>query len=317
MVYSKVIANGFFLPEKVVKNNDLPSHLNTSDEWISSRTGIKQRYIAAEGETTSNLAAKSLLNALEGSNIELDSIDAVIVATTSPDVILPSTAVRVQRELGMKNIFAFDFNAVCSGFVYGVSIVDGLIKSGQAKRVALIGAETMSRVVDWNDRSTCVLFGDGAGCMIFESSTEPGILGCSLESDGELEDILCIKGGVSVGDFESKLVMNGREVFKVAVNNMSSSVANLLNSLGLKKDDIDFFVPHQANQRIISSIAQKMEIDMGKMVSTVESHANTSAASIPLAFCEYKNKGLIKPGQTVAFAALGAGITWGSCVIKL
>jgi len=317
MVFSKVIASGSCLPKKVVMNSELPAHLETSDEWISSRTGIKQRYIVSEGETTSDLAAKALLDAVDSSGIDINSIDAIIVATTTPDVILPSTAVRVQKKLGLKNIFAFDFNAVCSGFVYGISIVDGLIKSGQVKRVALIGAETMSKIVDWNDRSTCVLFGDGAGCMIFEASEEPGVLGVDLKSDGEQEDILCIKGGVSTGDFESKLLMNGREVFKAAVNNMSSTLENLMSRLELSMDDIDYIVPHQANHRIITAIAQKFDIDMDKMVSTVEIHANTSAASIPLAFCEYKKQGKIKLGQTIAFTALGAGITWGSCVIKL
>lgn len=316
MIYSKVIASGFCLPKKLVKNIDLPKNLDTSDEWITSRTGIKQRYLA-ENETSSNLATKALVNAMDSEGLDMSSLDAIIVATTTPDVILPSTAVRVQKELGLKNIFAFDFNAVCSGFVYGISLVDGLIKSGQAKRVALIGAETMSKVVDWNDRSTCVLFGDGAGCMVFEASESPGVLGVDLCSDGEHEDILCIGGGVSVGDLESKLYMNGREVFKFAVNNMSSNLEGLLADLNIPLNDVDFIVPHQANQRIITAIAQKLGVDMAKMVSTVDIHANTSAASIPLAFCEYKNRGLIKPGQKIAFTALGAGLTWGSAVMVI
>ncbi len=309
--HSKIIATGSYLPKNLVKNTELDPALDTSDEWITTRTGIKQRYIAAENQVTSDLAAEAIRN----SGIDLQSLDGIIVATTTPDVIFPSTAINTQNKLGIHKGFAFDINAVCAGFIYALTVADSLIKNGMAKRIAVVGAETMSRVLDWKDRATCVLFGDGAGVFILEASNDKGIIDCSLQADSSTSDILKICGGISKGNMDAKIEMNGKEVFKMAVDSMSSSIKAILEKNDIK--DIDWVLPHQANQRILSAVATRLNSPEEKVISTVDIHANTSAASIPLAFCHYKNLGKIKSDQTIVMSGIGAGMTWGSVLIKV
>jgi 3-oxoacyl-[acyl-carrier-protein] synthase-3 len=316
---SKIIAEGAYLPSKIVSNSDLAQTLDTSDEWIIERTGIKSRHIAAYDEMTSDLAVAALLDALNRYQIDKESIDALIVATTTPDQIFPSTAAIVHGKMGLKQgCFSFDLAAVCSGFIYAMSIADSLIKSGSAKRVAVIGAEVMSRILDWNDRSTCILFGDGAGTIILEATQEKdvGILGYNLFSDGACKDILKVQGGVSAGQMDAKVFMNGREVFKNAVDKMAKASAKLLSSLDISIDDVNWAIPHQANQRILDAVAQKLKLPKEKMISTVATHANTSAASIALAYSHAVRSRLVKDGDIIIMAALGSGLTWGSLVYK-
>lgn len=319
MTRSKIIAEGSYLPERVVTNTDLMATIETSDEWIVDRTGIKSRHVAAENELTSDLAVAALSDALKRYDIPSDSLDAIIVATTTPDQIFPSTASIVHGKMGLKDTcFSFDIAAVCSGFIYALSIADSMIKSGAAKRIAVIGAETMSRVLDWKDRATCVLFGDGAGVMILETSeNDTGILGYNLFSDGSCRDILKVDGGVSVGQMDAKILMNGREVFRSAVEKMSSSSASLLASLGVTVDELSWVLPHQANQRILDAVATRLKLPKEKLISTVATHANTSAASIALAYSESIRNGKIKSGDLIMLSALGAGLTWGSLLLRV
>lgn len=319
MIKSKFIGCGAYLPKKVLTNDDLSHLVDTTDEWITTRTGIKKRHIVEDGETTSDLAAQALQQALIDFKIDKNSIDGIIVATTTPDIIFPSTASLVQKKVGITKGFAFDLNAVCSGFVYALVTADGLIKSGAAKRIAVIGAETMSRIVDWKDRSTCVLFGDGAGVFIIEATNEKekGIISSVLEADGNLSEILIVNGGVSKGCFDAKIFMNGKEVFKHAVEKMSAVTLAVLEKSGLSINDIDWLIPHQANIRIMDAMADRIGLSKEKVVATVDIHANTSAATIPLAFDHYYKQGLIKSGQTLALTALGAGITYGGIVMRV
>jgi 3-oxoacyl-[acyl-carrier-protein] synthase III len=312
MIHSKLIASGSYLPEKLIKNIDLDPSLETSDEWITTRTGIKQRYIAADDQVTSDLAAQAIRN----TGVDLSTIDGIIVATTTPDVIFPSTAINVQNKLGIHKGFAFDINAVCAGFVYALAVADGMIKNKTAKRIAVVGAETMSRVLDWKDRATCVLFGDGAGAFILEASTEQGIIDSSLDADSSKADILKVCGGISTGNMDAKVEMNGKEVFKTAVDSMSSSLKNLLEKNNINMDDLDWVLPHQANQRILSAVATRLGAPEEKVMSTVGIHANTSAASIPLAYDHYKTLGKVKSGQLIALSGIGAGMTWGSVLLR-
>ncbi len=311
VIYSKLIATGSYLPEKLITNLELDPNLETSDEWITSRTGIKQRYIAANNQVTSDLAMEAIRN----TGIDPKTLDGIIVATTTPDLIFPSTAINVQNKLGIHTGFAFDINAVCAGFVYALAVADGMIKNRTAKRIAVVGAETMSRVLDWKDRATCVLFGDGAGAFILEASTKQGIVDCSLEADSSKADILKVCGGISSGNLDAKIEMNGKEVFKTAVDSMSSSLKNILEKNGIS--DVDWVLPHQANQRILSAVATRLNFPEEKVISTVGIHANTSAASIPLAFDHYSKAGKIKSGQTLAISGIGAGMTWGSVILKV
>lgn len=312
MTYSRIIGCGSYLPEKLVKNDELPAHLETSDEWIRARTGIEQRHIAADGEYTSDMAAAAARKALEAAG--LDSVDMIVVATTSPDRTFPATAATVQAKLGIKEGFAFDVQAVCGGFVFAMSTADKFIKSGQAKTALVIGAENLTRILDWNDRGTCVLFGDGAGAVVLQASEEPGVLSSVLHTDGSLEENLYVDGGVSTTQTSGLLRMNGKEVFKHAVEKMGSVVEEALAQTDYGLADVDWLVPHQANKRIMDSIAKKFEIPSEKVVCTVPKHANTSAASIPLAICEAKDK--FKKGDLVALTALGAGFSWGSVILK-
>jgi 3-oxoacyl-[acyl-carrier-protein] synthase-3 len=312
MIHSKLVASGSYLPEKLIKNIDLDPSLETSDEWITTRTGIKQRYIAADDQVTSDLAAQAIRN----TGVDLSTIDGIIVATTTPDVIFPSTAINVQNKLGIHKGFAFDINAVCAGFVYALAVADGMIKNKTAKRIAVVGAETMSRVLDWKDRATCVLFGDGAGAFILEASPEQGIIDSSLDAASDKSDILRVCGGISAGNMNAKVEMNGKEVFKTAVDSMSSSLKNLLEKNNINMDDLDWILPHQANQRILSAVATRLGAEEEKVISTVGIHANTSAASIPLAYDHYKILGKVKSGQLIALSGIGAGMTWGSVLLR-
>lgn len=306
MLKSKIIASGSYLPPKVVYNKDLPKNLETSDEWISERTGILKRHIADKSVMTSDLA----IEALKNTGINPNEIDGIIVATCTPDMVLPSTAVIVAKKLGIKNAIAFDLNAACSGYIHALVVADGLIKSGAAKKIAVIGAEVMTRVVDWNDRSTCVLFGDGAGVLVLEASKEEnGILASSLESDSSQGDILYASAN-------TKMFMNGREVYKQAVDKMHSSVGRLCEENEINVSEINWVIPHQANQRILDAIVDRMGIDKAKMISTIAEHANTSAASIPLAFDNYVKAGKIREGDLIALTAFGAGLSWGSIILK-
>lgn len=315
---AKLIAHGTYLPSKTMHNNDLPSSLETSHEWIFERTGITERRVADSSELTSDLAAKALKNAIEKSQIDPNSIDGIIVATCTPDVIFPSTAAFVQKKLGIHNALAFDLNAVCSGFVYALSVADSMIRSGTCKRIAVIGAETMSRIIDWNDRSTAILFGDGAGCFILDVTNEDkGVLASVLSNDANKTDILKVDSGVSMAEFDKKLYMNGREVFKIAVEKMSEVALNVLEKAGLTIDQVDWFLPHQANARIINGIGERLGLDLAKVINTVSSHANTSSASIPLAFGEAYSQGKIKEGNVIEIVALGAGISWGGLVFRV
>lgn len=318
MTNCAIVGIGAYLPQKIITNNDLAQSVETTDEWIISRTGIKKRHIV-EDELTSDLAAKAVLNALEYANLTPNDLDGIIVATATPDLIFPSTATSVQHKIGMQKGFAFDISAVCSGFIYALSVADSMIKAGNLKRIAVVGAEVLSKIVDWTDRSTCVLFGDGAGAVILEATKEKnrGIIGTEIHSDGSLVDILKVNGGVVKGSPEAKIEMNGREVFKNAVEKMSSSATNLLKSHQVDLSNIDWILTHQANYRIMQTVAQKLGIAEDKVIMTIDQHANTSAASIPLALDVYVKTGRVKKRDLILMTAVGAGLTWGSALLKL
>ena len=320
MISSKIIGVGSYLPEKILTNADLEQTLETSDEWIQTRTGIKRRHIATEDQKTSDLATLAIINALKNANINSCDLDALILATTTPDLVFPATAVRVQNNIKMNNGFAFDIQAVCSGFLYALQLGDSLIKSNKAKRIAIIGAETMSRILDWTDRSTCVLFGDGAGAVILEkadSNDYQGIIDIELFSDGSLQNILTVNGGISSGNLHKKIEMNGREVFRYAVTKMPESIKSIVNKNHLSLENLDWVLLHQANERILKAVMDKLDINIEKSVSTVPHHANTSAASIPLALDHYMSSGKIKTGDLIALAAVGGGLTWGSALLRI
>jgi 3-oxoacyl-[acyl-carrier-protein] synthase-3 len=319
MIKSKIIATGSYLPEKIVSNDDLSKIVDTNDEWILTRTGIKNRHIADDKELTSDLAYKAALDLLKSSNFDLTKIDCIILATTTPDLTFPATAVIVQEKLGIKNAFAFDVQAVCSGFVYALDVADSFIKSGKAKNILVIGAETLSRIVDWKDRNSCVLFGDGAGAVILsaqENDCASDILASNLYSDGALVDILKTSGGTSSTKDSGFITMQGREVFKNAVEKMSNSLLSTLKKANLTIEDLDWLIPHQANLRILTSLAQKVGISKEKVIITLQNQGNSSAATIPLAM-DYANKnGKLVRGNNVAIEALGGGLTWGSIILR-
>lgn len=315
MKSSRIIATGSYLPAKVVTNDDLANIIDTSDEWIASRTGIRKRHIAKPGELTSDLGVEAVRDAVAFAGISLDSIDGLIVATTTPDIVFPSTAAIIQEKLGLKIGFAFDLNAVCSGFLYAYVMADSLIRTGQAKRIVVIGSETMSRVLDWGDRKTCVLFGDGAGAIILEASTQKeGLLASEIQCDGTLSNILNISGGVSAGNSNAKVAMQGREVYRHAIEKMVLSVNKVLGQTSLDVNNIDWFIPHQANLRILEAVSERLALPREKLIVTVDRHANTSAASIPLAIDYLYKSQELKRGQIVALSAAGAGFTWGSAI---
>ncbi len=318
MIYSEIIAYGHYLPKKILNNKGLQKIVDTSDEWIFSRTGIKQRHLAGNKELTSDLAIKAARDAFDSFKIDPKEIECIIIATTTPDNTFPSTATKVQDFFQIQNIPSFDIQAVCSGFIYGIQIADSFIKSGKYKKILLIGAETLSKIIDWEDRRTCVLFGDGAGALIFSSSKKnKGVLSSTIFSDGKWKDSLYADGGPSLNQRVGKIRMNGQDIFKQAVKKLSEATLDALSQCNLSIKDIDWFIPHQANQRIIVSTAKKLGIPENKTISSVRLHANTSAASIPLAMsCAHKS-GKIKKNDILALCAIGGGLTWGSCILKV
>lgn len=320
MIYSRISATGSYLPEQVIKNDDLRQYFDTSDEWIRTRTGIEQRHIAAEDESCADLAFQAASRALETAGLQGSDVDLIIVATTTPQHTFPSVASQLQHRLNARSIPAFDIQAVCSGFVYALSIADNFIKSGQCRRALVVGAEIFSNILDWQDRTTAILFGDGAGAVILEASDVPGIYGSILHSDGSQRELLWVPRGpgsakVNRDTLSPHVHMQGREVFKVAVRSLSSLVNELLELCQMQAEDIDFLVPHQANLRIIRSTAEHLNLPMEKVIVTVDRHANTSAASVPLALDDGIRSGKIHRGQTLLLEAFGGGFTWGGCIL--
>ena len=319
---SVVLGCGAYLPKRALSNDDLARMVDTSDEWIVQRTGIRQRHVAAPGEFTSHLGVAAARAALDDAGVDPQSIDLIVVATSTPDNTFPATAVSVQEGLGITGGAAFDLQAVCSGFVFGLATADGLLRTREFKRALVIGAETFSRILDWTDRTTCVLFGDGAGAVVLEAQDQPGtkedrgLLASRLRSDGRHKMKLYVDGGPSSTGTVGHLRMEGREVFRHAVAMISDVVTEAFRETGYSVEDIDWFVPHQANQRIIAGSAHKLGIDPKKIVSTVEQHGNTSAASIPLALAVARADGRIKQGDLVLLEAMGGGFTWGSALIR-
>ncbi|OYX44257.1 MAG: 3-oxoacyl-ACP synthase [Rhodobacterales bacterium 32-67-9] len=313
---------GHYLPERVVPNSEFEARVDTTDEWIRSRTGIERRHFAAEGETTSDLGAKAATRALADAGLTAGDLDAIIVATSTPDLTFPSAATMVQAKIGMTNGFAFDVQAVCAGFVFALANANALILSGQAKRILVIGAETFSRILDFSDRTTCVLFGDGAGAVLLEAadgtgtSDDRGILAADLNSDGSYRDLLYVDGGPSTTGTAGHLRMQGNQVFRHAVEKLAQTAHAALDKAGLTGGDVDWIVPHQANLRIISATANRMQVPMERVVVTVQDHGNTSAASIPLAMSVGKERGQIKTGDLIVTEAIGGGLSWGAVVLR-
>jgi len=313
---------GGYLPSKVLTNDDLAKMVNTTDEWIAARTGIRKRHIAADGETTSDLGVAAARKAPAAAGLSPDDIDLIVVATATPDYTFPSTATIIQQKLGITRRAGFDLQAVCSGFVFAIATADNFLVRGQFERALVIGAETFSRILDWSDRSTCVLFGDGAGAVVLERQSkvqagDRGVKGIHLRTDGRFKDLLYVDGGPSTTQTVGHLRMVGNQVFKHAVGKISESVRATVDQAGLQVSDIDWFVPHQANQRILSAVAEKLGLDEHKVVSTVAEHGNTSAASVPLALAAATEDGRVKPGNLVLIEAIGGGLAWGSALIRV
>ncbi len=320
-IYSRIAGTGSYLPEKVLTNQDLEKMVDTSDEWIQSRTGIRERHIAAEGETTSDLGYHAALRALEAAGIEASQLDMIVVGTTTPDLIFPSTACLIQAKLGVSGCPAFDVNAACSGFVFALSVADKFIRSGDARHVLVIGAETLTRIVDWKDRTTCVLFGDGAGAVVLKADDATGILSTHLHSDGSKKELLWNPVGVSVGFGSGEnacgaINMKGNDVFKYAVKALDSVVDETLEANGLTKADLDWLIPHQANLRIIEATAKRLEMSMEQVVVTVDQHGNTSSASVPMALDHAIRSGRVQRDQLLLLEAFGGGFTWGSALLR-
>jgi len=322
MLRAVVKGVGHYLPERVVPNSEFEATLDTTDEWIRSRSGIERRHFAAEGETTSDMATEAALAALVDAGLAVGDIDAIIVATSTPDLTFPSVATMVQGKLGMTRGFAFDVQAVCAGFVFALANANALILSGQARRVLVIGSETFSRIMDWTDRSTCVLFGDGAGALVLAAEeaggdvSDRGILSADLNSDGRYRDMLYVDGGVSTNGQAGKLRMQGNQLFRQAVEKLAETAEAALHKINLTGADVDWIVPHQANLRIISATAARMDVPMDKVILTVQDHGNTSAASIPLALSVGKGRGQIKQGDVLVMEAIGGGLAWGAVVLR-
>lgn len=315
-----MIATGSYLPERVVSNDELSTWVDTSDEWIRQRTGIRQRHIAADGELTSDLAIKAARNALDMAGLEGEDIDLIVVATTTPDDTFPATATKVQKALGAFNGAAFDIQAVCAGFVYALAVADNFLKVGQARTALVIGAETFSRLLDWEDRTTCVLFGDGAGAVLLRATEGGGdgwgVLSTHLHTDGRERDILYVDGGPSATKTVGHVRMNGKEVFRHAVSKLSGVIDESLESNGLTPSDVDWLIPHQANRRIIDAMANRMKLPAEKVVVSIERHANTSAASVPLALDEAVRDGRIRSGDLLLLEAIGGGLAWGAGLVR-
>ena len=316
-IYSRIAGTGSYLPEKVLTNDDLTKIVETTNEWIESRTGIRERHIAAEGETTSDLGYHAAVRALEAAGIEASQLDMIIVGTTTPDLIFPSTACLIQARLGVAGAAAFDVNAACSGFLFALSVADKFIRSGDAKHVLVIGAETLTRIVDWTDRTTCVLFGDGAGAVVLKADEDTGILSTHLHADGSKKELLWDPVGVSVGfDKPGNIIMKGNDVFKYAVKALDSVVDETLQANGLDKADLDWLIPHQANLRIIEATAKRLDMPMDRVVVTVDKHGNTSSGSVPLALDAAIRSGRVERGQLLLLEAFGGGFTWGSALLR-
>lgn len=321
MIYARIAGTGSYLPKKVVTNHDLEKSIDTTDAWIRERTGIKRRHIAGDGETTSTLGVEAARRAMLAAEVKAEDIDLIILGTTTPDKIFPSTACIIQRQLGVSPGPAFDIQAVCSGFVYALDVANRFIQTGGAKTALVIGSETLSRIVNWKDRSTAILFGDGAGAVVLQHSDEPGILATHIHADGQYEELLQVRAGISVGYDDTRagnayIEMNGNAVFRRAVATFDNIARETVADLGGDLADIDWFVPHQANMRIIKAAAKRLDMPMERVIATVDEHANTSGASIPLALDLAIRDGRIKRGQKLLFAAFGAGFTWGSAMIK-
>jgi 3-oxoacyl-[acyl-carrier-protein] synthase-3 len=321
LIYSRIVSTGSYLPEKVLTNAELEQMVDTDDQWIVERTGIKTRHIVHEHEYTCDLAEKAARNAIEMAGIHADDIDLIVFATTTPDQIFPSSACLLQARLGIHGPAAFDVQAVCTGFIYALGVADNFIRAGNAKRALVVGSETLSRIVDWTDRNTCVLFGDGAGAVILEASEEPGIISTHLHADGAFENLLRVPAGVSRSQQKLQqpnpfIEMRGNEVFKVAVTTLGRIVDETLEANNMQKSDVDWLIPHQANIRIINATAKKLQLPMDQVVVTVDKHGNTSAASVPLALDTAVRDGRIKRGETLLMEAFGGGFTWGSVLVK-
>ncbi len=319
MKYARIVGTGSYLPERVMTNAELERMVDTSDTWIRERTGIRERRIAADGETTCDLAEKAARRALKAAGVAPRDIDLVVVGTTTPDQIFPSTACLLQARLGIHGPAAFDVQAVCTGFVYALGVADQFLRTGAATTALVIGAETMSRIIDWQDRDTCVLFGDGAGAVVLQADRKPGILSTHLHADGKHADLLQVPGGISGGYADGRdpyLRMRGKEVFKVATTTLSRIVDETLQTNGLKREDVDWLIPHQANNRIIAAIGRKLGLPEERVVNTVAEHGNTSAASVPLALDTAVRDGRIRPGELLLLEAFGGGFTWGSALVR-
>jgi len=316
--HSRIAGTGSYLPSRILTNADLEKRVETSDEWIRARTGIRERHVAAEGEVASDLALHACRRALEAAGQGVDDVDLIVVATTTPDMIFPSTACILQAKLGVRTGAAFDVQAVCSGFVYALSMADLLVRSGQSRCALVVGAEMYSGILDWTDRSTCVLFGDGAGAVVLVPSDQPGILATRLHADGRHADILAVPGRVCGGTIAGKpfVTMEGQAVFKFAVKVLAEVAEELMQAADVPLERIDWLIPHQANVRIIEATARKLGLPMERVVVTVDRHANTSAASIPLALDEAVRDGRIQAGQQVLLLAVGGGFTWGGCLVR-
>jgi 3-oxoacyl-[acyl-carrier-protein] synthase-3 len=321
-IYSRIAGTGSYLPEKVLTNDDLSKIVDTSDEWIAARTGIRQRHIAAEGETTGDLAFHASVRALEAAGVEASELDLIVLGTTTPDLVFPSTACLLQHRLGADGCAAFDVNAACSGFIYALTVADQFIRSGTAKTALVVGSETLTRMVDWSERTTCVLFGDGAGAVVLKADADTGILSTHLHADGGKKELLWNPVGVSVGFKQDepnagvRIHMAGSEVFKYAVRALDSVVEETLEANGLDRHDIDWLIPHQANLRIIEATAKRLDMPMERVVVTVDRHGNTSSGSVPLALDEGISSGKIQRGQLVLLEAFGGGFTWGSALLR-
>ncbi|HVU81984.1 MAG TPA: beta-ketoacyl-ACP synthase III [Rhodanobacteraceae bacterium] len=321
MTYARILATGSALPERVVTNADLEKIVDTSDEWIRTRTGIRERRVAADGETTGDLAFRAARQALQDAGVKASDLDMVILGTTTPDIVFPATACLIQNRLGANGCMAFDVNAACSGFVYALGVANNFVRTGQVRRALVIGAETLTRMVDWSERESCVLFGDGAGAVVLEASDEPGILATCLHADGGYKDLLYNPVGVSVGFKDEKnhgvrIAMRGREVFKVAVKTLDALVDETLQAANMHADEIDWLIPHQANLRIIEATAKRLNMPMEQVVVTVDKHANTSSGSVPLALDAAVRSGHVKRGQNLLLEAFGGGFTWASAMVR-
>ncbi len=321
MKHSRIAGTGGYLPQKILSNADLEKMVDTSDDWIFSRTGIRERHIAAPGETTCDLSEQAALRAIAAADIKREAIDLIIVATTTPDRVFPSTACLLQERLGIRGCPAFDVQAVCTGFIYALDIADKFIRTGTSRCALVVGAETLSRILDWTDRSTCVLFGDGAGAVVLQAASEPGIVSSHLHADGHYKELLTVPSGISQGydkvrSNQAFVQMRGNDVFRVAVNTLERIADETLEANGLSKGDIRWLVPHQANIRIISATAKKLGMPMEQVIVTVDRHGNTSAASIPLALDEAVRDNRIRRGDILLMEAFGGGFTWGSVLLK-